>query len=170
MSYYYKNQTSDVYKINKVLTSDEFIEMELIEICNNEPFTLDMSDFMFYGNVNQLTNSEIMLIIIDWGDGEKDRLGKGIIKIEDKISSFEQNEWKIITHEYNKKEYDDSFIKIKIYNTAGDSCIIKIPYKIINKSLYDIATNFKLLSSNKSNKNVSQFVLKEGLKDSIIIV
>lgn len=46
----------------------------------------------------------------------------------------------------------------------------KIPYTILNKSIYDLSTNFRLLQANVSNKNLTQFIIKEGLKDSIIIV
>ena len=169
MSYYYKNYSFDIYKINDVLSNQE-INKGLIEIYNNEDFTIDMSELIFYGKQSLITNSEIFLILIDWGDGKTDKLAKKIIKKEDKIKSFIHHEWKIITHKFNKTDYNDSIIEIKIYNTAGDLCCIKIPYKIINKSLYEINTDFKLLASNKSNNNLTQFVMKEGMKDSIIIV
>lgn len=48
MSYYYKNYSFDIYKINDVLSNQE-INKGLIEIYNNEDFTIDMSELIFYG-------------------------------------------------------------------------------------------------------------------------
>ena len=61
-------------------------------------------------------------------------------------------------------------IVIKLFNTMGDVYTINIPYTIINKSLYELGTNFELLQANNSNKNLTQFVMKENVNDSIIIV
>lgn len=155
--FYLNNKTEEVYRelSGKSLSND--IEQTSIEICNNEDFILDLTGIEINNNKN------ILLIHVDWGDGSSDKVSKPLI-------SSDEVEWKILTHTYNTSSTTELSIKITIYNTKGEDVTITIPYKILNKSIYDLSTNFKLLQANVSNKNLTQFVMTEGLKNSIIIV
>lgn len=155
--FYLNNTTQEVYRqfrnIN-LLSNDTKIE-EPIEICNNEQFVLDFTGITIDDDKN------ILLIDIDWGDGQHTKVTKPIQDGE---------EWKIINHHFNKIDTNEAFVVTKIYNTKGKISTTKIPYIILNRSLYNLNSNFRLLQANTSNRNLTQFVMKEGIKDSIIIV
>lgn len=155
--FYLNNTTQEVYRqfrnINLV-SNDTKIE-EPIEICNNEQFTLDFTGVTIDNDKN------ILLIDVDWGDGHRSKTSK----------PFQSgSNWELINHNYNKLDVNESFVVAKIYNNKGKIATVKIPYIILNKSIYNLNTNFRLLQANVSNKNLTQFVMKEGMKDSIIIV
>jgi hypothetical protein len=155
--FYLDNKTEEVYRVLREQSFDNDVEQSLIEICNNEDFILDLTGIVIKGSKN------ILLINVDWGDGTSDKFSKP-------LKALDTIEWKILTHTYNTTSTSELTIKIIIYNTKGENVKITIPYKILNKSIYDLSTDFKLLQANVSNKNLTQFVMKEGLKNSIIIV
>lgn len=155
--FYLKNTTYEVYRElrDKNFSIEKEFNLDKIEICNNENFVLDLTGI-------KLEGVEILLIYVDWGDGYTNRISKPINDTD--------VEWKTVTHPFNKTDVSESAIIIKIYNICGEQMTFKIPYTILNKSIYDLSTNFRLLQANVSNKNLTQFIIKEGLKDSIIIV
>ena len=138
-----------------------------------------MSTTKFGSSLSGVNNVELNKIIIDWGDGTKTKLNRPINHTISTISNLKEDDWKKASHTFNidkRNIYltDDSQflpkITIKIYSTFNDVVNIIIPYKIVYKSLYDLGTGFELLQANISNNNLTQFVMKEGVNDSITIV
>lgn len=179
MSYYYNKKIYDIYKISELFNTNTTLTKDVIEICNNEDFIIDLTQCTFKSNMNGVENVELNKVIIDWGDGEVSKLIRPIQHTISTISNVKENTWKKSTHTFNidkRNIYltnDVNFlpkIKIKLYSTFNDVVIILIPYKIVYKSLYDLGTNFELLQANVANNNLTQFVLKEGVNDSITIV
>lgn len=161
-------KVQNVYTISKEFTSSKNYDYEEIEICNNEEFILDLEKVKFSSNLTSVNNVELNKIFIDWGDGIRESFGRTInVSSLGKMTNSQQ---RIIKHVFNKVDSSKSNIIINLYNTIGDKVTIKIPYTIINRSLYDLGTNFKLLQANVSNRNLTQFVMKEEVNDSIIIV
>lgn len=179
MSYYYEKKIHEIYKISELFNTNTTLIKNTIEICNNENFVLDLSQSLFKSNIKGVENVELNKVIIDWGDGETSKLTRPINHSISTISNVKKDDWKKTTHLFNVTKRniyltnDVSFlpkIKIKMYSTFNDMVTVIIPYKVIYKSLYDLGTNFELLQANVANNNLTQFVLKEGVNDSITIV
>jgi hypothetical protein len=114
-------------------------------------------------------NFELSKIVIEWGDGQIDRLAKSLISKSSSIGTYNPISWKQATHLFNvDKRYDyktddvSSLPKIVItfYNTFNDKVKRIIPYKIVYKSIYDIGSRFAMLNANVTNRNLTSFVLK----------
>ena len=138
-----------------------------------------MSTTKFGSSLGGVNNVELNKIIIEWGDGTKTKLNRPINHTISTISNLKEDDWKKASHTFNidkRNIYltdDAQFlpkITIKIYSTFNDVVNIIIPYKIVYKSLYDLGTGFELLQANISNNNLTQFVMREGVNDSITIV
>lgn len=179
MSYYYNKKIYDTYKISELFNTNTTLTKDVIEICNNEDFIIDLTQCTFKSNMNGVENVELNKVIINWGDGEVTKLIRPINHSVSTISNVKENSWKKTSHKFNVDKRNvyltDNVtfldkIKIKLYSTFNDVVTILIPYKIVYKSLYDLGTNFELLQANVANNNLTQFVLKEGVNDSITIV
>lgn len=154
MSYYYDKKIYDIYKISELFNTNTSLTKDVIEICNNEDFNIDLSQCTFKSNLNGVENVELNKVIIDWGDGEVTKLIRPIQHTISTISNVKENTWKKTTHTFNVDKRniyltnDVNFlpkIKITLYSTFNDVVTILIPYKIVYKSLYDLGTNFELL-------------------------
>lgn len=179
MSYYHDKKIYDTYKISELYDSNNNIVNDIIEICNNEEFNIDLTSCTFKSNHEGVDNVELNKVIIDWGDGETTKLIRPIHHTLSTISNVKENSWKRATHVFNVNKRNVYFtnnveflpkIQLKLYSTFNDVVTILIPYKIVYKSLYDLGSNFELLQANVANNNLTQFVLKEGVNDSITIV
>lgn len=164
--FYQNKKVQDVYYITKNFTNSGTCYENSIEICNNEQFVLNLEKVKF--GSSYVTNAELNKFSIDWGDGTKETFGRTInVSALGKMKNSQQ---KIIFHTFNADSSKKYKIVIKLFNTIGDVYIINIPYTIINKSLYELGANFELLQANNSNRNLTQFVMKENVNNSIIIV
>lgn len=164
--FYQNKKVQDVYYITKNFTDSGTCDENSIEICNNEQFVLNLEKVKF--GSSYVTNAELNKFSIDWGDGTKETFGRTInVSALGKMTNSQQ---KIISHTFNVDSSKKYKIIIKLFNTIGDVYTINIPYTIINKSLYELGANFELLQANNSNKNLTQFVMKENVNNSIIIV
>ena len=166
--FYQNKKVQDVYYITKSFTGSGTLNEKPIEVCNNDEFILNLDKIKFNSNISGVNNAELNKISIDWGDGTKESFGRTInVSTLGKMTNSQQ---KIISHTFNLDSSKEYKIVIKLFNTIGDVYTINIPYTIINKSLYELGTNFELLQANNSNKNLTQFVMKENVNNSIIIV
>lgn len=157
--FYLNNIAQEVYRELRDKNLSQITNLSNVEICNNTDFVLDLTGVKIN---NESSIDEILLIMIQWGDGTSDRLSRPMTKTD--------VEWKMATHFFNTNNQKNLKITIKVYNIKGELVEIQIPYTILNKSIYDLGAKFKLLQANVSNKNLTQFILKEGINDSIIIV
>lgn len=154
MSYYYDKKIYDTYKISELFNTNMTLTKDVIEICNNEDFNIDLTESTFKSNINGVDNVELNKVIIDWGDGETTKLTRPIYHSVSTISNIKENSWKKIRHQFNVHKRNIYLtnnsnslpkIQIRMYSTFNDVVTILIPYKIVYKSLYDLGTNFELL-------------------------
>ena len=64
---------------------------------------------------------------------------------------------------------DKHKITIDFYNTFGECKTYVIYYKMFYKSIYDIGSDFSLLSANLTNDNNVSYTLRQDNTDSVIV-
>lgn len=182
MSYFYNNKVYNLYQVSDNSYGSDTIEKDVIEIINNEKIIFDFTSLVVHAENAGILNFddvETIKIHIDWGDGDIDRISKPLISDKSSIGIYRPNQWKIIEHLFNvskryKYETEDSnyFHKIIItaYNSFNDKLVIKIPYKVVYKTLYDLGSELSLFSSNTTNTNKVSYTLKQKSSDSMVVV
>lgn len=154
----------DVYYLDfKSYDNKTYDNLSEIQILNNQSIKFDLNQADFKSK-NTLGNSNLIKIIkitIDWGDGQNDIL----------VQDFNRPtlEWKTSEHIFSTTS-KSSTIVVKIFSSCGSVATIKIPYKIIQKTIYDIGSQFKMIDARLTNENNISSVLKNKKKDAIIIV
>lgn len=182
MSYFSNNKLYNYYQLNEHSVGSNTITKDVIEIINNEEILFDLSEVKVLTTSSNILNAsdvETVKIHIDWGDGNIDRLSIPLISNKSSIGSYRPNQWKVISHLFNvtkRYEYETDDInslhqiKITAYNTFNDKLIIRIPYKMMYKTLYDLGSELSLFSSNTTNKNTVSYTLKQKQNDALFVV
>lgn len=160
-------------------SNNDYIYKNTIEILNNEDFVLDLSGIKMLCSDTSISDSELLKIKINWGDGEEETIAKRLHAATSSIGVYVESDWLQITHRYNTDKRnvyltDDvralPKIAITLYNSFNDVVTIYIPYKLVYKSIYDLGTKFTLKSGNISNSNRSSFVLKNEKDNGLVVI
>lgn len=155
------------------------IKEPFIEIFNNEQFILDFTNLIFECNDKTIENTQILKVTVDWGDGQTSNSSKNIFSTTSSIGQAKETNWKVLTHTFNVDKMnvyltDDlkalPKISITLFNSFDDRVTIHIPYKLVYKSIYDIGTDFEMMSGNISDDNHSSFVLGNKADNTLMVV
>lgn len=170
MSYFLNDKIYSQLKFKDLLNDNDILE---IEVVNNETISFDFRGVQLPCNQQDIV-TEIIKIVIDWGDGKIDKLTRPFAKQKTSIEIREDQEWKIVQHLFNvDKKYfytnDKHKITIDFYNTFGECKTYVIYYKMFYKSIYDIGSDFSLLSANLTNDNNVSYTLRQDNTDSVIV-
>lgn len=170
MSYFLNDKIYSHLKIKDLLNDNDILE---IKVVNNEAISFDFRGVQLPCEQQGIV-TEIIKIVIDWGDGKIDKLTRPFAKQKTSIEIREDQEWKIVQHLFNvDKKYfytnDKHKITIDFYNTFGECKTYVIYYKMFYKSIYDIGSDFSLLSANLTNDNNVSYTLRQDNTDSVIV-
>ena len=170
MSYFLNDKIYSQLKFKDLLNDNDILE---IEVVNNETISFDFRGVQLPCDQQDIV-TEIIKIVIDWGDGKIDKLTRPFAKQKTSIVIREDQEWKIVQHLFNvDKKYfytnDKHKITIDFYNTFGECKTYVIYYKMFYKSIYDIGSDFSLLSANLTNDNNVSYTLRQDNTDSVIV-
>lgn len=170
MSYFLNDKIYSQLKFKDLLNDNDILE---IEVVNNETISFDFRGVQLPCDQQDVV-TEIIKIVIHWGDGKIDKLTRPFAKQKTSIVIREDQEWKIVQHLFNvDKKYfytnDKHKITIDFYNTFGECKTYVIYYKMFYKSIYDIGSDFSLLSANLTNDNNVSYTLRQDNTDSVIV-
>lgn len=174
------NKLTNKQVLNDVIdANNDYIYKNTIEILNNEDFVLDLSGIKMLCSDSSVSDSELLKIKINWGDGEEEIVKKRLNAATSSIGVYVEQDWLQITHRFNTDKRnvyltDDvralPKIAITLYNSFNDTVTVYIPYKLVYKSIYDLGTKFTLKSGNISNSNRSSFVLKNQKDNGLVVI
>lgn len=160
-------------------SNNDYIYKNTIEILNNEDFVLDLSGIKMLCSDASISDSELLKVKINWGDGEEETIKRKLNATTSSIGVYAETNWLNVTHRFNTDKRnvyltDDvralPKIAITLYNSFNDAVTIYIPYKLVYKSIYDLGTKFTLKSGNISNSNRSSFVLKNEKDNGLVVI
>lgn len=189
MGFYYKNgairDTIDadfLYEISEgALTRLEDGKIEIkdsidiksnehISIENNEDIKFDFSKITFSekhkGDIN-IPGTKFFKASIQFGD-DTNKLVSSFITQKYSLIGSTYDDWVYFTHTYDFKENKGGSLILKFYSTAGDVATITIDFDIKFKSIYELGTEFEIISANINSKNSISYLLKHNATDSII--
>lgn len=177
MAYFYNNKVYDYYQVDDFITGSQSFVKDAIEIINNESILFDFTKLDIRASsidILNYLNVEIVKIHIDWGDGQEDKLSKPLVSQSSSIGVFRPDGWKVVSHTFNvAKRYQDgeqNAIVVTAFNTHNDKVIIKIPYSVVYKTIYDLGSEFSVFSANTTNTNQVSYTLKQLKTDSMFVV
>lgn len=144
---------------------DGLIVKDTISIENNEPVKFDFNNFVFD---EIIPGTKLFKILIEFGDGTKKLTAINISKEYSLIGST-FDEWLELSHQYDFQDTDTHDLKITFYSTAGDKSEIILHFDTKFKSIYELGTEFEIISANINMQNSISYMLRHKATDSVIV-